>query len=237
LLKQPPAAAPPSPPAPSYQEPGAFTKMFGGPAAPGRTSPIAQPPVAPPAAPPSGTTNLFSRALPGSPAAPAPPPTQTGPGEYTRLFTTVGPPASQPAPPTASPSVPVQQGPSEYTRLFSAPPAQSPMLGMPAPPATPIIPPVYGVPASGVPMPPPAFGAPARPAAPMAPPVYRMPAQPPAVMPRPPAMPAPPAPSLNLPATQLPAGRPSSSNLALYIILGGLFLIALFLVVFFALKS
>ena len=71
----------------------------------------------------------------------------------------------------------------------------------------------------------------------MAPPVYAMPQQPAAVMPQPPAIPAPPAASLQLPATPAPGPRPASSNLALYVGLGALFLIALFLVVFFALKT
>jgi hypothetical protein len=53
---------------------------------------------------------------------------------------------------------------------------------------------------------------------------------------RPPVMPAPPSTPLNMPATYTPASRPPQ-NVTLYIILGALFLVALFLVVFLALKS
>ena len=50
-------------------------------------------------------------------------------------------------------------------------------------------------------------------------------------------MPAPPSASLNLPTPPVQAPRTASSNLALYVILGGLFLVALLVVVFFALKG
>jgi hypothetical protein len=60
---------------------------------------------------------------------------------------------------------------------------------------------------------------------------YGMPSQPAApVIPHAPVLPAPPAVAVHVPAR-------SSPNLALYVILGGLFVVALFLVVFFALKS
>ena len=108
---------------------------------------------------------------------------------------------------------------------------------MPAPPATPVIPPVYGMPAQpGVAMPAPVYSAPAQ-VAPMAPPMYGMPAQHVPVMPHPPAVPAPPAAALNLPATPVARPQPASSNLVLYVVLGALFVIALFLVIFFALKT
>jgi cobalamin biosynthesis Mg chelatase CobN len=55
--------------------------------------------------------------------------------------------------------------------------------------------------------------------------------------PQAPTMPAPPSASLNFPAAQAQAPRTKSSNVALYCILGGLFLVALFVVVFFALKG
>jgi hypothetical protein len=52
-----------------------------------------------------------------------------------------------------------------------------------------------------------------------------------------PVISTPPAPALRMPATASPALPRASSNVALYVILGCLFLIALFLVVFFALRS
>jgi hypothetical protein len=84
---------------------------------------------------------------------------------------------------------------------------------------------------------PPAYGLPAQPAAPAAPPIYGMPVQSSLPMPQAPAMPAPPSASLNFPATQVQQPPTASSNLVLYCILGGLFLVALFVVVFFALKG
>jgi hypothetical protein len=53
---------------------------------------------------------------------------------------------------------------------------------------------------------------------------------------RTPVMPAPPSTPLNMPATYTPPSR-APQNVTLYIFLGALFLIALFLVVFFALRS
>jgi hypothetical protein len=65
-----------------------------------------------------------------------------------------------------------------------------------------------------------------------------MPTQPaPQLTPYAPAISAPPAPALSMPATATPALPRASSNVALYVILGCLFLIALFLVVFFALRG
>jgi hypothetical protein len=40
-----------------------------------------------------------------------------------------------------------------------------------------------------------------------------------------------------MPATYVPTSRPGNPNVTLYIILGALFLTALFLVIFFALRS
>jgi len=99
-----------------------------------------------------------------------------------------------------------------------------------------MIPPVSGVPAQPYVAFPPVAGA-GPPAAPMAPPMYGMPMQPPSMAPHGPAMPAPPPTPLNMPATHVPTSRPGSSNTTLYIILGTLFVVALFLVIFFALKS
>jgi hypothetical protein len=99
-----------------------------------------------------------------------------------------------------------------------------------------MIPPVSGVPAQPNVAFPPVSSA-GRPAAPMAPPVYGMPMQPPSMTPQAPAMPAPPATPLNMPATYVPTSRPGSSNVTLYVILGALFMVALFLVIFLALKS
>jgi hypothetical protein len=67
--------------------------------------------------------------------------------------------------------------------------------------------------------------------------MYGMPAQPALMMPQPPVVPAPPAAALQLPTAPAPGPRPASSNLILYVILGAVFVIALFLVVFFALKT
>ncbi len=72
----------------------------------------------------------------------------------------------------------------------------------------------------------------------MAPPMYRMPTQPaPPVTPYAPVMAAPPAPALRMPATPAPVPPRAPANVALYVIVGGLFLMAMFLVVFFALRS
>jgi hypothetical protein len=68
--------------------------------------------------------------------------------------------------------------------------------------------------------------------------MYQMPTQPaPPAMPYAPVMQPPPAPALRMPATATPAPTRAPSNVALYVIMGCLFLIALFLVVFFALRS
>ena len=116
-----------------------------------------------------------------------------------------------------------------------------PMDGFPAPPATPTIPPVHRMPSQpAVPVPPPAYGIPGQrqPAAPTAPPMYRMPTQPaPPVTPYSPVMAAPPAPALRMPATPAPVPPRPRANVALYVFVGGLFLMAMFLVVFFALRS
>jgi hypothetical protein len=99
-----------------------------------------------------------------------------------------------------------------------------------------MIPPISGVPAQpDVAYPP--FATARRPAAPMAPPVYGMPAQPPSMAEHPAAMAAPPVTPLAMPAAFAPASRPRSSNVTLYIILGALFVVALFLVIFFALRG
>jgi hypothetical protein len=52
-----------------------------------------------------------------------------------------------------------------------------------------------------------------------------------------PQTPAPPAPPMSILVTQTPTRRSSSSNLALYLVLGGLFLMGLCMVVFFAVKT
>lgn len=100
-----------------------------------------------------------------------------------------------------------------------------------------MIPPLSGVPAQpGMAFPP--VGAAGRlPAAPQAPPMYGMPIQPASVVSRPPVMPAPSPTPLNMPATYTPTSHAGAPNVLLYIILGALFLVALFLVVFFALRS
>jgi hypothetical protein len=64
-----------------------------------------------------------------------------------------------------------------------------------------------------------------------------MPTPPMSVAARPPVMPAPPSTPLNMPASYTPASHAAPQNVILYIILGALFLIALFLVIFFAMRS
>jgi len=68
-------------------------------------------------------------------------------------------------------------------------------------------------------------------------PMYGMPQAAPPAMPYAPVTPAVPAAPLTLPQAKPDTPRRSSSNVALYVALGVLFLIALFLVVFFALRA
>jgi hypothetical protein len=132
------------------------------------------------------------------------------------------------------PSAPAQPAPA-------TPPAAQ---GIPPPPATPVIPPVYRVPvhpaAAIPPMAPPPAGIQARFAAPVAPPVDTMPAPPSsptpsAVFARDPVLSTPPAAPLAMPATL--ESHAFSSRLWFYLILGGLFLMALVVLVVFALKG
>lgn len=245
FLKQTPAApavpkpepvaakpAPAEPPAPPAAEPGEFTRLFmkQTPAAPAASMPRpAQPPEPPPPPPPPAGPGEFTRMmqspLAAQPAAipQAPPPVPKPVGEFTRMMQQ-GDRAETPLPPAYSaPPAPEQslQPPGEFTRMFASEPAPSEALATPPPPEAPL---PQGGAATGAfsrqparaPMPVASgpseftrmFGAPSRPAA--VPP----PAEPKAAVP-------------------LPA--PRKSNLPLVLILGGLFLLAVILIVIFAL--
>ena len=160
---------------------------------------------------------------------------QQSPGEFFRAPNAAGSAGFERVPPPLLMS-------NEQTPTQSAPPTPPPpMQGMPAPPATPMIPLLSGMSTQpAVPLPPPAYGIPGQgqPAAPMAPPMYQIPAQParPA-MSYVPVTPAPPAPTLHMPATADPAARRVPSKAALYVVLSSLFLVAFFLVLLFAMRS
>ncbi len=187
-------------PAPKPHAPSEFTQMFQTPA----------PPQGGPSSPAGGEFTQFFRSAPGgtpsapqfpsasqfpqAAATPAAPPRQAEPGDYTRMFGTVGSidptpqaPVPPPAPPNAygggatqvfavnQPATPASgaQGPSEYTRMISTPSNLGSLPGA-IPPAAPI----SGMPQMGapsVPMPP----APQPPAMPqVAPPPVAVPAAP-----------------------------------------------------------
>lgn len=258
------SAEPPPPPAES-SSPGSFTQMFrtGSHAASGTKAPVAPIPAAPtaPGSPlpgakkgPGELTMLMQgykapTATPGganldAPKPPSPPPAaeaaKKGPGEFTMMFRQPPPPmaptpqAAAPPPVVQSPP-PAPQGhqPGEYTSIFE-------IARKPQAPAVPGAAPAgYGFPAApGAPPPPPAmpgFQAPPPPAAP--PMAY--PAMPPAPQfqaPPPPAYAmAPPA----MPQPTMPQGAPAPKPTIFWVmlvVLGFLFLAALVLVLFFAVK-
>ena len=129
----------PDAPKPNAPAPGEFTRMFQSPA-----PAAAQPPA--PLAPTTGPGDFERLFQPSSPAGPMPrspevqqpltpqAPGHSGPnkvGEFTRMFGKVDAPAT-PAPPAAAPA----KEPGEFTRMFQASPA--PMAAPPATQPTPI---------------------------------------------------------------------------------------------------
>jgi len=236
------------PPRPSAPLPGASKK------GPGELTQLMQgykPPAATPAAP--------ALDLP-QPASPPPPaePSKKAPGEFTMLFqhppTPAAPTPAGAAPPAGAPPAPPPppaHQPGEYTSLFEVSRPPTPPQGAPqaAPPAGYAYPAVPGAPPPSPPMPPmPAPQAPPPPAAPPVaypqaampkPPQYQPPPPPAYAAPPPPAMPPmQPMPMPPPPAPQAaPAGpKKSGKFLVLLLCLGGLFLIALLLILFFAFK-
>ncbi len=231
-------ASPSQPPAPL---PGAAKK------GPGELTQLMQGYKSPTATPAAQALELPTPASPPPAAAPG----KRAPGEFTMLFqhppqpTAPVPPAGAP-PPVAQPAPPPPQTrkPGTYTSLFETP--QIPPT--PPPGAPPAVPPAgYAYPAVPVAPPPPpampqmpAYKAPPPPAAPkVAYPQVAMP-QPPQCQPPPPpampqmqpmAMPPPPAPQAMPPGTKKPG-----NFLVLLLVLGGLFLVAVALILFFALK-
>ncbi len=252
-----PAAPPPPPPEkpPAAAAPGEFTRMFQS----------VQPPPPAPVSPGIAElkTVIKTPDRPAAPPPPAPPPRQE-PGEFTRMFQTPSQPAPPPAPPKPAaeevgeftrffqgplqptplkpvsgtpssyvPPVPVGpakalDAPGEFTRMFgksdipTAPPGMSAPLPPPAPP-----PPPPGGSATQ------AFAirsAPPPPAAPSAE-VQQGPSEFTQMFaaPRPAAPPSTPAPTPAPPIQK-------SSNLPLILGLAGIALIALFVILYFALK-
>jgi hypothetical protein len=245
--------APPQPPAPqpSQAAPGEFTRMFQAGAPP---APIAEPAPPQPQAGPGEFTRMFQAGAPPAPLAePAPPQPQAGPGEFTRMFQAGAPPAPLAEPALVQPPAPPQPqtGPGEFTRFFASPlPAPEPARPMqfptpavppaaaPAPPSASYAPPgeftgIFGKSDAGAPraMPPIAPIAPQAPAPSAGPGEYTRMFGPRMDPPSASVSPATPAPA--------PAAAPvrKSSNLPLILILAGLFLVALLVVVFFALKK
>ena len=210
-------------PGASKKAPGELTMMMQG-YKPPTAAPAHEPPKPPsPEAPtdpgkrePGEFTMMFRR--PPQPAAPAPP-------------TAAPPPTYQPAPPP-----PQAHQPGEYTSIFEIPRKPAPA----APQATP--PMGYGYPAAPAAPPPPGmpqmpvYQAPPPPAAPQV-------AYPQVAMPPPPQYQAPPPPAYAMAPPQMqpmampPAGTKKPPIFWVLVLgLGGLFLIAVLLIVFFALK-
>ena len=244
-----------SPPSQSDSDgPGAFTRMFntGGERSGGARSPLLGSTV-PPTVPPSSTSKqgpgeltLLIQGYKPPPAAPVldapkpsvPPPAadsgKRAPGEFTMLFrppsqsTASGSPTAPPPPVVhpVPPPPPQADQPGEYTRIFEAP-RISPAPPQSAPPAAP--PAGYGY-SAAPPLPPampqpPQFQPPPPPAYPAAPPPPVPQVQPMAIPPAPAPQPAP------------PTGVKKPPMLwVMLIALGCLFLAAVVLVVFFALK-
>lgn len=118
----------PTPAAIPQPEPGEFTRLFG--SAPGTPAPPAAPKFAPPAAPlappvaptfapPTATLAPLAAPPPAPPAAPDP-----EPGEFTKLFGNLKPPAPKAPAPEATPSAPTP-APIRSTRTFTPPAGHS----------------------------------------------------------------------------------------------------------------
>ncbi|MCC7174049.1 MAG: hypothetical protein IT159_02545 [Bryobacterales bacterium] len=125
-MMQAPAAAQPSQPAvpPAADQPGEFTRMFRASQAPPRAESVS-----PASAPGAGEfTRLFKAPEPSHPAPREAPAAKSEPGDFTRYFQsplgsgsvreTAAPPQFQPP---AAPPTPAAPQPGEYTRLFQTP--------------------------------------------------------------------------------------------------------------------
>jgi len=195
---------------------------------------------------PSTATPAAPALEPPKPSSPPPAaePAKKGPGEFTLLFRQPPQPAA-PVPPAAPPPATVQPAPppqphhpGEYTSIFGPSqlsPAPTPTVPQAAPPAG------YGYPAvPGAPLPPPAM--PQMPAYPVPPP----PAAPQAVypqvaMPPSPQFQPPPPPAYAMAPPPVPQAMPTGAKkpgkfLIPLLILGGLFLAAVVVILFFALR-
>ncbi|MBL8232677.1 MAG: hypothetical protein JNL98_29535 [Bryobacterales bacterium] len=136
-----PSVPPPAPPAQAKPAAGGeFTSMFAAPPTPGLTGQMpAPPPVAKPALPtpapqpePAGEfTRMFSSMGPPRPSAP-PAGAQQAAGEFTSMFKSA--PSGPSGAPLGSQPPPAKQEPGEYTRMFQSPP-QAP-IGEPLPPVS-----------------------------------------------------------------------------------------------------
>ena len=214
----PPDKTPATPEPPPSSEPGEFTRMFQTPAAPadpvlpGETADVA--PTAP--AEPGDFTRMFSTPAIPREAAPQPPvePRAQGPGEFTRMFQSVEQPIPQNAATLANPVwQPAPPAPAP-------PPPSAPM--QPTEAATGIFKPTV-VPPEPTIQQPSGVSEFTR--------VIAVPTPPP-----PPAPEAPPAIAASAPAPQpTPVAKPS--YLPLILILNALFIIAILVVLYFALKK
>ncbi len=247
--ERPVAAVPPdlrsSSPA-AQQAPGEFTAIMGGYRPPRPTGPVEP-----------------SAQMPPGPASPGPTAVQGQSGEFTQMFQSPPKPAAAPpvfpapvsAPPPAAPVEPaVPSGPGEYTRIISGPPIRPGVAPPAAPPAG-----APGAPRVAVPMQP--MQVPVMPAMQMQQPVVPMPPQAyiqpgqiqagpggvsmqgPQVTPVMPTVPGQFAPAMQplaipMAAPQAAPAQPSKkrSLLPLIIILGGIFVVTVGLIVYFALR-
>lgn len=149
----PPAMAPLPVAEPPQQQPGEFTRMFGGAAVSAPPPPPAPAPPAPSQQQPGEFTRLFGGHSTATPASPA----QHQPGPFTRQFASAPPPVEPPRPPSAPafqvappfgpPEAPPKpephSGPGEFTKLFGSPLGANPLpveeieRGVLAPPPAP----------------------------------------------------------------------------------------------------
>ncbi|HYP14020.1 MAG TPA: hypothetical protein VEQ63_08860, partial [Bryobacteraceae bacterium] len=235
-----PQFAPP-PAAPPPTEPGEFTRMFQAPAAPPQVplqgahphqqfQPLAPAHVPPAQSQPGEFTRMFQApniTPTGSPQqtqfAPSPPPS-SGPGEFTRYFEPPAHPQGSVAHPAyqnplgtgSAPPAPAN-APGEFTRMFGIPPASPPIGGSLAPMPPP--PPAQGTAGEFTRM----FQAPTQqPSAPVAPPA---------------SVPTPSLLTSKQPEAQLRRPAKQRNLIPLLIVLGMLFLLAIALTLFFALRK
>ena len=196
----------PSTPPPPPASAGEFTRLF-------RTQPSPNPPGDFSGS--SGMPKPFpSPELPPEPAAP-------------RMNIATGPVA---VPHQSTPSAP--KGPGEYTRVMQTPSLQS--LQSPPPPPPPASPSPASAQAVQIPI---SVTPPAMPSAPSMPSVPAPPALPTPQVPYVQAsIPVPQAPSVQAPNVQVPAPAPRSGISPAILLLGGLILVAVILVLIFALR-